>query len=365
MQRKPFKALVCLAFGMIIGFSAFAWGSDGIGLTLTPGVEADALSADTGIQPVTQTPPRSSSRSYGSGSGTRSRSYPTRAARPVHPAYVPQPTYAPPPPGLPNIFPFAGLGFGALSCTAYLPRIGCKQFQLNAKLWYAKLNPSTQIWGVSTPTTPGTEIDLERDLDLGKFQEIPEYEVRYQIRGNWGLRYAFIPMQFEEDNTVRTGGFYFGNIFYPGGSTIKSRWERFIHKTDLIYDWYQARHAVSSIFAGYSFYDDTLQIGIPNVQSRQRNQSFGLAYAGIEIDRVIRRIGGGTVSLNCKWSMLFLEKYVGWDGYAVGRMAIPMNSGRWGYLEAGWRWMVLERSRPTNTDRTNLDGLIGAVGLVF
>ncbi|MDD3472594.1 MAG: hypothetical protein PHS86_07420, partial [Syntrophaceae bacterium] len=65
------------------------------------------------------------------------------------------------------------------------------------------------------------------------------------------------------------------------------------------------------------------------------------------------------------WSVQFLDDFLGWDGQAVGRVYIPMNYGRYGYLEAGWRWIVLDRSYPANIDKTSLDGVTGAVGLIF
>jgi hypothetical protein len=234
---------------------------------------------------------------------------------------------------------------------------------VNAKLWYAKLNSSTIVWGTNLAGGPGTELDLQRDLDLSKYEYIAEYEGRCQIRCNWGLRFSFMPLQYR-DNTIPTGGFYFGNAYYAPFLSVLSKWDRNIYRWDVVYDWFQGPHAVSSIFAGYALYDDKLSVS--NVsQSRARSHTFGLAFAGGSIDRVIRNVGSGAASIHCKASVEFLEGYIGWDGYAAGRFAVPLACGRYGYLEAGWRWIVLEMRRPTNTDKTSLDGLIGAVGLVF
>ena len=59
-----------------------------------------------------------------------------------------------------------------------------------------------------------------------------------------------------------------------------------------MYDWYKQKHAVSSIFAGYSLYDDKLEVS-DVFQTRSRSRGFGLAYAGGSIDRVIRNLGCG------------------------------------------------------------------------
>ena len=96
----------------------------------------------------------------------------------------------------------------------YLPRIGCKQFQISARLWYATLNGSTIVWGPNFFGGPGTELDLNKDLGLSKHQYIAEYEARCQFRQNWGLRFNFMPLAFK-DNFSPTIDFFFGNAFLP------------------------------------------------------------------------------------------------------------------------------------------------------
>jgi hypothetical protein len=174
-----------------------------------------------------------------------------------------------------------------------------------------------------------------------------------------------MPLQLQEMSTVKRG-FFFGNQFFPMFAQIHSKWDRFVHRGDLVYSWFQQRHAVSTIFAGYSLYDDKISVSTGPAILRTRSRGFGLAFVGGSVDKIVRDVGGcGVASLHCKWSFQFLEGYVGYDGYAAGRITIPFRCGRFGYMEAGWRWIVLERSYPTDVDRTNLDGLMGAVGLIF
>jgi hypothetical protein len=174
-----------------------------------------------------------------------------------------------------------------------------------------------------------------------------------------------MPIEFRE-NFVPAINFFFGNAFYPMSFPSVSQWNRYIYRWDLVYDWYKQKHAVSSIFAGYSLYDDKLRVS-DVFQYRKRSRGFGLSYAGMSIERAIRNLGcgGAAASCHCKASVQFLEGFFGWDAQAMGRISVPMDCGRFGYIEAGWRWMVLERSQPSDTDKTSLDGLIGAAGLVF
>jgi hypothetical protein len=375
---KPLNVLVCLTLLLTLIWTTPGRTYSGSDLSTGPGLQGDTLSADPRTRPPQQyrAPAKRAIRSPAPQFEATRTHRVTRAAEPVRekpPTFCPsplssRPLFQPPqlgaPPGqacspvqpcLPR--------FGQTTCTAYLPRIGPKQFQAAARLWWGKLNSTTILWGGNLLGNVGSEIDLNRDLALGKYAYIPEFEGRCQIRPNWGLRFNFMPLDFRANTTPQVS-FFFGNGFYPVGLPILTTWNRNIYRWDIVYDWYQAPHAVASIFSGYSLYDDKLVI--TNVATRRsRSRTFGLAYAGGSLERVVRNVGGGVFSTNCKFSVQFLEGYFGWDGYAAGRMSIPMGCGRFGYLEGGWRWIVLDRDDPAYRDKTSLDGAIGAVGLVF
>jgi hypothetical protein len=42
-----------------------------------------------------------------------------------------------------------------------------------------------------------------------------------------------------------------------------------------------------------------------------------------------------------------------------------MNCGRYGYLEGGYRWYVLETSQPTDYEKLSLGGPTAGIGLIF
>lgn len=255
-----------------------------------------------------------------------------------------------------------GLRFGGYA-PVYLPRPSCKQFHFDAKLWWARMNSSTILWGTNLIGGEGTELDFHNNLGLREHEYIPEFEGQYNLRGNWGVRFAFMPIHYR-DNSTPSEGFFFGNAFYPAFTPILTSWDRNIYRWDIVYNWHQAPHSVSSIFAGYKLYDDRLRIS-NFFESHTRSRGFGLASAGIIIERAIRPLKCATFSMKCQWSVDFLDGYFGWDGYGAWRIAVPMECGRFGYLEAGWRWIVLQRDDPGYVDKTSLDGLTGTVGLVF
>lgn len=364
---KPSKLLVCLLVLFTLTIVSVGWSYNGSDLLGAPGIQGDALSAEPRAKPSQQNRTRSatplsvqspsvqSQKTHTTRSGTSSAAPLGYAATPARPFGTPY---------QPNLFG-SSCGPQSQGCgyyIPYLPRQGARQFQLDAKLWYEQLG-STVVWGTNLAGGKGTELDLQRDLDLSKYEYVAEYEARCQIRCNWGLRFSFMPIEYR-DNTIPRYGFYFGNIWFPPGYSVLTKWNRNIYRWDIVYDWFQGPHAVSSIFAGYSLYDDKLAIS-NFAQNRARSRTFGLAYAGGSIDRVITTVGSGAASTHCKASVQFLEGYFGWDAYAAGRFAVPLGCGRFGYLEGGWRWIVLETYRPTNTDKTSMQGPIGAVGLVF
>jgi hypothetical protein len=381
--KKPLNVLVCLAILSTLTSASALWGYNGTGLPSGTAIQGDSLSVDPAAKTVPQVRPYggttvSSPAVSGTSSGSHHRTKSTGSRHSSntrgHSAGTSQ-LYASVDPGSnpgsaasSGMYgPFAPCGISYGCTPQVLPRVGCKQFQLDAKLWYATLNASTVLWGTQPGGFPGTELDLHQNLGLSKQQYIPEFEGRFQLRRNWGVRMSYMPIKYKDTSTPTTG-FWFGNLIYAPFLPIETQWDRNIWRAELIYDWFQACHAVASIFCGYSLYDDKLVVKQPLLfQSRTRSQGFGLVRTGAILDRIISKVGcgGAVASVHCEGALHYLEGYVGYDVYGTGRVSMPMGCGRFGYLEAGWRFMVLERSYPTNVDRTNLDGVIGAVGLVF
>ena len=236
---KPLKLLVCLAILSTLTFGAVVWAYNDADISGGTGLQGEALSADPRARSSSpqRSPaiPPSSRSSYTYGKSPSSRSHGTvstlpRASNPRGFYYSnPAPPVCPPQGCPPALAGPAGYGRGPqnLLCPSgwnlsvpwyvpYLPRVGCKQFQISARLWYATLDHSTIVWGTNFFGGPGTELDLEKDLGLSKHQYIAEYEARCQFRQNWGLRFNFMPLAFKDNSTPTTPpGFFFGNAFYP------------------------------------------------------------------------------------------------------------------------------------------------------
>jgi hypothetical protein len=419
--RTPLKVLVCLTIMSVVAGASVGWGYNGTGAPGAPAIQGDALSVDPSVQslPSARTMDRSattrrtepsysrrqfpvggstnsqttSKRSYGKNYGPRTGAVITTAdPRVVVPpvswnkdvgqsanlmAGCPVQACAPGGSGseglLDRMFgPFApgGIGLGITGPTPFLPRAREKQVQVAARVWYPNLNSSTMQWGTLPPLgLSGSELDLHQDLHLRRHEYVLEAEVQCQLRPNWSARYSYMPISFK-DNFTNDRIFWFGNQLWPIGLPMLTQWDRRIQRVELVYNWFQACHAVSSVFGGYQLIDDKLTVQCPQLApfgvSRTRSGNYHMATAGMSVDRVVSQVGSqGIASVHCRWSVQFLEGFLGWDGFAAGRIAIPYCRGQFGYLEAGWRWIVLDRQMPSNTDKTSLDGPMASVGMVF
>ena len=382
LKLKRLKVLVCQVVWVFVATTA-CWGYTGPDIS-GPGVQGDALSADPTYQnrsvPKQQFPSQpqrglsQTSRGTGgySNSGPVYRPYePTRAPvlAPCGPQGCPVPGVAAgnpnaiPAPGMFGLFSQQGMGFGAPCGGSFLPHVGAKQFQVSAQVWYPTLNRGDVVWGTNMAGGAGTQLDLTRDDLLGPNQYFGVYEGRCQIKCNWGLRFTFMPINYRANSNPRNP-FFFGSWPFVAVTNTLTVWDRYTYRAELVYDWFHKANAVSSLFAGYVMYDDKLTISQFNV-SRSRSHTLGLYTAGASIERLIRDIGSATVSTECRWSVNFDNDHFGWDGVWLGRVYMPMNCGRYGYLEGGYRWYVLETSQPTNYDKTNLAGPTAGIGLIF
>jgi hypothetical protein len=410
--RKPLKVLVCLSIMFVVAGASVGWGYKGAGAPGAPAIQGDALSADPSVTPLpplrTGTTPQGARQSFPSTrSAVSSTSSKSSAAKPYARSaavVVPQvtaPVVAPPVSwqagmgqagmGQPGMMPGAcppqqpcnegilgtlfgafgtdGISFGNVGCAPFLPRPGCKQFHVLGRVWYPSLNSSTVQWGAIPGGWSGTELSLTEDLHLRRHEYVWEVEAQCQLRQNWGLRYSYMPIKYR-DNYTSTRTFWFGNQVWPIFQALLTEWDRKIHRFDLVYNWFQGAHAVSSVFGGFHLVDDKLTVQWPSQAfagfTRTRSSMYHVASAGMSVDRVISKVGDqGIASVHCRWSIQFLEGFVGWDGLATGRLAVPYGGGRYGYLEAGYRWIVLDRQMPSNTDKTSLDGPIASMGVVF
>ncbi|MGC8659303.1 MAG: hypothetical protein ACP5U1_09535 [Desulfomonilaceae bacterium] len=388
---KRLKVLVCQIIWVFVATTA-TWAYTGPDIS-SPGVQGDALSADptyqSGSVPAKQFPAKHRSGSSYSSTGSASGyTYPAPGYSAYRPTVAPQvsvcgPQGCPVPgvspamptsgPGLFGLFSPQGMGLGGCGgfCRpeAFVPHIGCKQFQVSAQVWYPTLYRSDVIWGTNLAGGPGgfgygwSPISLVDNLNLDRNQYFGVYEGRCQVRPNWGLRFTFMPLTYRT-NTSPTYPFYFGNWLYGTIYNTLTIWNRYVYRAELVYDWFHKCNAVSSLFGGYMMIDDNLTIS-QLITTRSRSQLIGLYTAGASIERLIRDIGSATVTVEGRGSLQFNNDYFGWDAVALGRIYMPLNCGRYGYLEGGYRWFVLETSQNTNYDKSTLAGPTAGIGLIF
>jgi len=307
---KRLKVLVCQIIWVFVATTA-TWGYTGPDIS-SPGVQGDALSADPTYQnrsvPKRQFPSQPQSGSSYTTRGSRGPVYANPGYRVYEPTVSPNtavcgPQGCPvpgvvtgtptPAPGMFGLFSQSGIGFGTCGNTAFLPHVGCKQFQVSAQVWYPTLYRADVIWGTNMAAGAGTQLVLNNDLQLGPNQYFGVYEGRCQIRSNWGLRFTFMPINYRTNTNPQThpqNPFYFGNLQFGAFTNTLTVWDRYVYRAELVYDWFHNCNAVSSLFAGYQMYDDKLTISQVNAApnySLSRSRTRGLYTAGASIERLI------------------------------------------------------------------------------
>ena len=80
-----------------------------------------------------------------------------------------------------------------------------------------------------------------------------------------------MPISFK-DNFTNDRFFWFGNEPWLFGWPMLTQWDRKIHRVELLYNWFQAPHAVSTIFGGYQLVDDKLTVQYPQLAPLGRDQ---------------------------------------------------------------------------------------------
>ena len=90
-------------------------------------------------------------------------------------------------------------------------------------------------------------------------------------------------------------------------------------------------------------------------QSAVFSKGTDAAIAGIEYQRFVKATANGAhLSCDCKAGAIFLDDVVGVDAQAGAQYAISLNSGRSGYVKAGYRLVELKKPQTTFCSTTGL-----------
>lgn len=215
--------------------------------------------------------------------------------------------------------------------------------------------------------------DLNDDLGVPAHGTMLQFTAKYQFRPSWGLRYTIIGDEFD-GGTNPTRQFMFGTNWLAGGFLItpglpiNTQWQHQYQRIELVYDALKSCSGLLSISGGWVHTDDKISLNCQTCGfwTAIFSQGGDSAVVGLDFQRCIRTApNGGTLSLDAKGAVIFLDNVEGWDVEAGLRFSVPLNCGRAGYMKAGYRLLQYKKSQTELYWSNSIEGGFVAAGFIF
>lgn len=266
-------------------------------------------------------------------------------------------------------------GYGALSqvlgirplCRLPIPRK--RGWELDAEALFARTKGKVRY----ARGTFGTfafqsqrDVDLNGDMGLPDHATVGTFSAAYRFRPRWAFRYSIMPLVMNGGGQVNSS-FTFGNTQYTSGTNTRVKWERLYQRMGIVYDPIRTYSSRVSIFGEYVRIDDKLSLVNAGFSGDTMNNDLNMAMAGLEFEKCLKTTRFlSTLSLECKAGVSFLDDAVGADLSTGLKYSIPLNSGRWGYLKGGYRYLTYKKGySDVRLVDTTLEGGFVQAGLVF
>jgi hypothetical protein len=260
---------------------------------------------------------------------------------------------------------YSPLNWGPDCC---LPTPAKGQFVLGPKAWFPRIQGEARR-GFESPTNPTLQsnvVNFDDHLGFKKTGNVLwSIEAMYQLRPRWAIRYSFMPLSMEATGTP-AGPFTFAGQTFATGTQLHSKWDRFEHRAGVVFNLSRTPSSQTSVFADWMNIQDTLAInsvglGAPATMDDTKN----VAILGLEFDRCLKNYRGNTLALNGKGGIAFLNDSIGYEAEAALSYLIPVRTGRFGFVKAGYQYAQLKKDRPARMFGTTMDGPFVQLGLLF
>jgi hypothetical protein len=224
-------------------------------------------------------------------------------------------------------------------------------------------------WAGASAAGGTNETDFTDGLALPGHIAVPTWNIKYAFRPNWSVRYSGLGYEAngggQSSATITFGPW---QQFFGAGQSVQSKYQHLYQRVGLLYDAVQSSRSCIGIFADWVHAEDKIQvISSLNVgQSAVFSKGTDAAITGIEYRRFVKAsANGGTLSCDCKAGAIFLDDVVGVDAQAGAQYAIPLNSGRSGYVKAGYRLVELKKAQNDFLLNNALEGGYMEFGFIF
>ncbi len=214
--------------------------------------------------------------------------------------------------------------------------------------------------------------DFTDGLQLPGHLAVPTWSIKYVFHRNWAVRYSGLGFDANGGGQP-TAYFIFGPSqqnygAYGYGTSIQTEYQHAYHRVGLLYDAVKNYRSSVRVFADWVHTEDKITV-ISSTFSGQNSvfsKGTDAAIAGLELQRLMKTaLNGAILSCDFKAGGIFLDDVEGWDAQAGAQYAIPLNSGRSGYVKAGYRLAQLKKAQNDFLLKDALEGGFMEFGFIF
>ncbi len=267
--------------------------------------------------------------------------------------------------GVDGISRWNPLNWGSQCC---LPTPAKKQFVVDTRVWFARLNGEVKRGGPGiTGAMEPSLVDFDDHLGLSRSgNTLLTFSARYQFQPRWAIRYSFTPISMSGARTPNTSFNFFGRNF-TSGSNVLSKWDRYEHRTGLVFDLSRTVSGATSVFAEWLNVQDKLTVGetLGPAASVTWSDVKNMAVLGIEFNKCLKNYRGNTLALSCRGGVAFLDDNFGYDAEASLSYLIPVKTGRFGFVKGGYRYAQIKKETDAQLFSTTMDGAFVELGFLF
>jgi hypothetical protein len=255
---------------------------------------------------------------------------------------------------------------------AILPGYGSSRWEAGAEVMFArakgKVTHVTDRLGGGFAANERTEVDLNDQLKVPEHPVIGTYWMAYRFNPKWALRYQVTPFEIT-GNGYANSRFSFGtntNTF-GSGQEVQVKWERNYHRLGLAYDPIRSQRARVTVVGEFVKLDDKLSLVQVGCCSDRFDSDLNMGLFGLEFERALKTGKYcNTLSLECKAAVAFGDEAFGSDLSSGLNYKISLNSGRWGYVKGGYRFVSYKKNyNDYKKWDTALEGGFLQMGLIF
>jgi hypothetical protein len=253
---------------------------------------------------------------------------------------------------------------GASDCV--LPITRPRGWELDGEALFARTKGKVRLYRGFAAVQGYDDVDMNADLGLPDHNTIGTFSARYRFKPRWSLRYSIMPFAIEGSGSVGRN-ITFGSTTLNTGGTTKVKWERIYQRLGLVYDPIRTYSARVSVFGDYVRLNEKLSVIQVGCCGDTMDNDLNMGMAGVEFEKCLKTSRlCSTLSLDCRAGVAFGEEGYGSDVSTGLKYSIPMNSGRWGYVKGGYRYVTYKKkySEARMID-TATDGGFLQMGFVF